>query len=134
MKALTVRQPWAFAIAHLGKRVENRVWGTTYRGDLAIHAASIVDTHGVRLLRDMGFWLPELPTGIITSVVHLDKTASPGIIPVLPPWGEPSAHLWYLSDVRNVDAEITVIGHQKLWDLPRDDELAVLAVLEAQRG
>ena len=26
MKALTLRHPWAFAIAHLGKRVENRDW------------------------------------------------------------------------------------------------------------
>jgi hypothetical protein len=26
MKALTLRHPWAFAIAHLGKRIENRDW------------------------------------------------------------------------------------------------------------
>ncbi len=39
MKVLTVRQPWAFAILHLGKDVENRNWSTTYRGPLAIHAA-----------------------------------------------------------------------------------------------
>lgn len=35
---LTVRQPWAWAIIHAGKDVENRTWSTGYRGDLLIHA------------------------------------------------------------------------------------------------
>ncbi|CAB4191487.1 hypothetical protein UFOVP1229_36 [uncultured Caudovirales phage] len=26
MKALTLRHPWAFSIAHWGKRIENRSW------------------------------------------------------------------------------------------------------------
>ncbi len=40
MKALTIRQLWAYAILHLGKDVENRSWRTHYRGPLLIHAAS----------------------------------------------------------------------------------------------
>lgn len=40
MKALSVRQPWAHAIVHLGKRVENRDWaGCAYRGPVLIHAS-----------------------------------------------------------------------------------------------
>jgi hypothetical protein len=39
MKALSVRQPWAWAIIHGGKTVENRSWATSYRGPLLIHAA-----------------------------------------------------------------------------------------------
>src|SRR5262245_15321972 len=38
MKALTVLQPWAWAIIHGPKRIENRVWRTNHRGPLAIHA------------------------------------------------------------------------------------------------
>lgn len=38
MKALSVRQPWAWAIIHAGKDIENRTWATNYRGPLAIHA------------------------------------------------------------------------------------------------
>lgn len=38
MKALTVLQPWAWAIASGLKRVENRTWQTPYRGPLLIHA------------------------------------------------------------------------------------------------
>jgi hypothetical protein len=40
MKAISIRQPWAWAILHAGKRVENRDWrGCSYRGPLLIHAA-----------------------------------------------------------------------------------------------
>ena len=39
MKALSVRQPWAWAIIHGGKDVENRSWRSRYRGPLLIHAA-----------------------------------------------------------------------------------------------
>ena len=42
--ALSVRQPWAHAIIHFDKRVENRAWsgnnpGLKFRGRVAIHAA-----------------------------------------------------------------------------------------------
>lgn len=40
MKALTVRQPWAWAIFAAGKNIENRSWRTGYRGWIAIHAAA----------------------------------------------------------------------------------------------
>lgn len=39
MKALSGRQPWWWAIMHAGKRVENRVWNTSYRGPILLHAA-----------------------------------------------------------------------------------------------
>lgn len=38
MKALTVAQPWAWAIMSGLKAIENRTWQTPYRGRLAIHA------------------------------------------------------------------------------------------------
>ncbi len=38
MKALTIDAPWAWAIVHGHKRVENRSWRTSHRGPLAIHA------------------------------------------------------------------------------------------------
>ena len=39
MKALTVRQPWAWLLIHGLKNIENRDWWCSYRGQLAIHAA-----------------------------------------------------------------------------------------------
>ncbi|MET7669386.1 hypothetical protein [Micromonospora luteifusca] len=38
LRAITVKQPWAWAIAHGGKNIENRSRDITYRGRLAIHA------------------------------------------------------------------------------------------------
>lgn len=38
MRALTVQQPWAWAIIHGGKLIENRTANWSYRGPLAIHA------------------------------------------------------------------------------------------------
>ena len=40
MKALSLRQPWAWAVVEAGKDVENRRWNTKFRGDFLIHAAS----------------------------------------------------------------------------------------------
>lgn len=38
MKVLSVCQPWAWALIHGPKRIENRTWPTIHRGPLAIHA------------------------------------------------------------------------------------------------
>lgn len=39
MKALSIRQPWAWAIIHAGKDIENRGWTTRFRGRFLVHAA-----------------------------------------------------------------------------------------------
>ncbi len=39
MKALSIRQPWAWAILNAGKRIENRSWAASFRGPFLIHAA-----------------------------------------------------------------------------------------------
>ena len=37
--ALSIRQPWAWAIINEGKDIENRSWSTRIRGPICIHAA-----------------------------------------------------------------------------------------------
>lgn len=37
--ALSIRQPWAWAIINEGKNIENRDWPTRFRGPVCIHAA-----------------------------------------------------------------------------------------------
>jgi len=39
MKALSIRQPWAWHILNSGKDIENRSWKTNYRGRVLIHAS-----------------------------------------------------------------------------------------------
>lgn len=37
--ALSIRQPWAWAIFNAGKDIENRQWRTDFRGEVCIHAS-----------------------------------------------------------------------------------------------
>jgi hypothetical protein len=39
MKALSIKNPWAYMIFHEGKNVENRTYSTKFRGKLLIHAS-----------------------------------------------------------------------------------------------
>src|SRR5437016_10859136 len=47
MKALSVRQPWAWLIVNGHKDIENRSWQTKFRGKLLIHAGQRFDPKGV---------------------------------------------------------------------------------------
>ncbi|CAI1622745.1 ASCH domain [Serratia quinivorans] len=40
MKALSIRQPWAWLIVKGYKDIENRTWRTNYRGPVLIHASA----------------------------------------------------------------------------------------------
>lgn len=40
MKALSIRQPWAWLIVNGHKDIENRNWKTNYRGPVLIHTGS----------------------------------------------------------------------------------------------
>lgn len=42
--ALSIRQPWAWAIINAGKDIENRNWRTAFRGPVCIHAAKGMTT------------------------------------------------------------------------------------------
>lgn len=59
--ALSIRQPWAYAILHCGKDIENRDWATSYRGRVWLHAsksAHKAERDDWELLREQGFMLP----------------------------------------------------------------------------
>lgn len=48
LRALTLWQPWASAVVHLGKDIENRGQRTKYRGLVLIHAGAKVDQQALR--------------------------------------------------------------------------------------
>jgi ASCH domain len=79
MKAISVRQPWAYAIIFALKDIENRGWPINYRGDILIHAAKTCTKKEYQLAREfcqgMGVVIPELISlrrgqviGIVTIV------------------------------------------------------------------
>lgn len=43
IKTLSIKQPWAWAIIHAGKDIENRTWRTSFRGKVLIHASNSFD-------------------------------------------------------------------------------------------
>ncbi len=52
MKALSIQQPWAWAIIWAGKDIENRSWHTNYRGSFFIHAGKKFDNKGWAWLKE----------------------------------------------------------------------------------
>ena len=43
MRALSIRQPWAWLIVNGHKDIENRSWRTKYRGPFLVHAGLKVE-------------------------------------------------------------------------------------------
>lgn len=74
MLALSVQQPWAWAIMAGIKPVENRTWRTKYRGELVIHAGLSVrrDQAGRDHIATLGHVVPEtLSRGVLLGTVEL---------------------------------------------------------------
>ncbi|SDG87205.1 ASCH domain-containing protein [Pseudomonas flavescens] len=52
MKALSIRQPWAWLIIHGSKDIENRTWHTKFRGRFLVHAAQGMTRKEYEFARD----------------------------------------------------------------------------------
>jgi hypothetical protein len=75
MKALSVQQPWAWAIIYGGKDIENRDWYTPFRGRVLVHCGKKMSLGDVYYIEgNYGVTLPkDLPRGgIIGSVEIVD--------------------------------------------------------------
>ena len=79
MKALSIKQPWAWLIVNGYKDIENRTWHTRHRGEFLIHASSNFDLIDVaricnRIRSEMGIKAPSLldfKTGGIVGIADL---------------------------------------------------------------
>ena len=69
MKALSIRQPWAWLIVHGGKNIENRTWKTKYRGPVLIHAGKKIDMAAYNQLADKGVELPPIDDLLTGGIV-----------------------------------------------------------------
>lgn len=54
-KALSIRQPWAWAIMNAGKNIENRPRRFNYRGPICIHA-SLYDNADAFIIAENAIW------------------------------------------------------------------------------
>lgn len=158
MVAITVHQPWAYAIARLGKAVENRDWMPHARNlgrPMAIHAGKKLDEEAVLDLRAEGMAVPdEMALGAVVAVARLIgiveiETNDGGcrVVASMRPEAEVReaalSHdaLWFCGRYgwvfgRRVELPEPVAcrGAQGLWPLPADVETAVREQISALRS
>ena len=75
MKALSIKNPWAWLIVNGHKDIENRNWPTKYRGTVLVHAGKKFDDDSMAFLEmHMGITVPLAPFrgGIIGQVDIVD--------------------------------------------------------------
>lgn len=123
MKSLTVCQGWASLIFHPDrpKNVENRVWKTSHRGDLLIHAGKskkqIAESR--EFCDRIGIKFPsEMPFGAILGIVELvqcDRN-SQSI------WAQENEYHWQFANPRLFAEPIVCNGALSLWN-PSDEVL-----------
>lgn len=102
--ALSIRQPWAWAILYAGKRIENRTWQTAYRGPLFIHAGLRVDYDAVGDLTEVISRIPEprpiaycgalIATATLVDCISVDQASNDQLSWAGGPW------CFVLDDVR----------------------------------
>ncbi|UAW96547.1 hypothetical protein pEaSNUABM22_00059 [Erwinia phage pEa_SNUABM_22] len=74
MKALSIRQPWAWLIVQGHKKIENRTWDTKKRGRFLVHASSKRPSdHDMQVAREicdgLNITLPEKHEFVLGSIV-----------------------------------------------------------------
>lgn len=151
MKALTLWQPWAWAICYAGKDVENRTWRPSkdlVGQRIAIHAG-LKRERGA--LRSMGIETPLfLEQGAIVAIATLKGfvrcegtriyfTDSAGLATMeemqavhRSPWFQGPIG-WLLTDVVPIPG-VRCQGQRGLWDVPDDVLAQVMAQLETTKG
>ena len=129
MKAVTLIRPWGYAIAHLGKDIENRTWNCYLQPgeELAIHSGKKWDDAALPFIQTIhpGLELPPeaLFQGVIIAIARFDGNCTRSNSPwFMGPIG------WKLSNVQAIEP-VECRGAQGLWTVPTD----VAEVVQSQR-
>lgn len=139
MMALTLHRPWAWAVVHADKRVENRTWRpppSIIGQRIAIHAGKKWDEDAARLVGNV-CGLDGLPpesrdegivgTARVVGVVEVNRSGPARMALTAGEWNLwPVVNRiwfsgpigWLLNDVRALPMPIPVRGRQGLWSVP----------------
>lgn len=140
MKALSLWQPWASAIALGLKKIETRGWHTPHRGLLAIHAAGTNNSIVQRAFVDLAvipqaaqvFFqakvrhvadLPRYAVVAFGELYEIEPTSWKESLPTDPlelALGDysPGRYMWKLRNVRRLLKPFSVPGRQNLFEVP----------------
>jgi len=135
MKAISLWQPWASAMAFGWKKIETRTWSTSYRGPLLIHAAKRITrwpSIDVQALFDGIASQPsDLPRGEILCQVSLVDCKR--IYQHNRPYGRervlgdytPGRYMWITQDTTVFIEPIPYRGRQRIFEVepPRQGSL-----------
>lgn len=148
LRALTIHQPWAGAIAHLGKNIENRSWITHIREPFAIHAGlgtgprwvfedaieHVIDRADctrkavAEATSNRGAVIAvAVLADVCSESLRIDWSSPPRC--KCGPWAFNQHCHFRLADVRPLPEPIPCLGAQRLWRLPEDVDAAVRAQL-----
>ena len=127
MKALSIRQPWAYAVLMLGKNVENRTWRTEFRGRVLIHAGLKTDFANWRVPPGTGLPLdvlggpdvaahPAFTTGAIVGEVEIFAVDGG----YKSPWGAEGQWKWVLKNPYWLKKPVPCKGRLGFWKVPTD--------------
>lgn len=123
MRALSLWQPWAWAVASGHKRIENRTWRprSAVGSWIAIHAGRRIDASALDFVREQTGEEPTLHHGAIVGVARLREVIPDGAgVRELSdadrrwfngPWG------WFFESAIELDEPIPCRGFQSLWYL-----------------
>lgn len=142
MQALTIKQPWATLIMRGGKDVENRNWGTSLRGEIAIHASKGFDADELaHACRFLGMWVPRFsearfrseaanyPTGCIIGVARVADCVTVSDSPwFVGPFGI------VLADTIELVDPLPLRGMLGFWPVPEVTQRLLRAQLERQKS
>lgn len=137
MKAISLWQPWASAMAHGAKRNETRSWSTAYRGDLVICSAQRKASreecgdeapyqHAMKQPYGAAVCVVELYDCVKTQniITNTDKVLLPLRTITEQEWemGDytPGRFAWLTRNLRRLATPVPVIGRQGFWNLPPD--------------
>ena len=133
MKALSIRQPWAYLIVNGFKDIENRDWHTGYRGSVIVHASKYSDDNSIWGAKDLmdrlGIPWPKRETMALGAIV--------GIVDIVD-CVESSDSPWFagrygfvLANPRIVTPAIPYRGRLGLYEIP-DSILSSSAIVSAE--
>lgn len=127
MKALTIRQPWAGAIVHQTKRVENRSWklpAGMHGARILIHAGAQLDRRARIYGPNLGVYGAVIGTAVLTGC-HYDT----GRQPCCSEWAFEDTYHWTLADVVALPEPVPAKGALGFWTPTPDVTAAVQAQL-----
>lgn len=138
MKALSIKNPWAWLIANGHKDVENRTWRTKYRGKVLIHVSAKWDD-GRRDMSNM-FTFEQwntLPSNVQTKLItqiNIPTSAIIGQVEIVDVvenhpsvWSVQGHYQWVLENPILFNNHIPEVkGRLSIWNFETDEQTTVI--------